>query len=499
MPVTSLWRVTGDVAAVIDYTMDERKTEYAISSLDVTAEELAQPLNAALDRKTVAETMEQQGGTDGEICVSDLHSVTDYAMRGNATVWQDAAGIPHRLVTGINCDPELAVEQMRAVKKQFGKMGGTIAYHGYQSFADGEGPPDLIHQIGVETARQLWGDRYQVLVTTHIDHANHLHNHFVVNTVSFIDGIKYRRTKQDYWKFRTVSDELARSYGFYVIETPGHRAVRDYTPGKTSWRKIVKADLDEVIAQAKTEDHFYSLLHAKGYELKTSGKDVSVRAPGAQRFLRLERNFGPEYSRAAIRRQIVSRWVPKVQRTPVKKMYYRGSFSRRTRPRKYHGIQALYIRYCFLLGAIPKKRHRSVAKVSPDLKKELLKLDRLSAQTRMLCRNHISTTADLTAYQKQLSDSIETLTTKRGELYRMRRTTAVKLDPERMQEVTQQMGALSTELYTLRKELRLCNEVQQTSEEVKQKVQAENQRQQEQKRADQTRSRRSAFRFGIRF
>ena len=42
------------------------------------------------------------------------------------------------------------------------------------------------------------GDRYQVLVVTHLDRANHLHSHFVVNTVSFVDGIKYHRTKQDY-------------------------------------------------------------------------------------------------------------------------------------------------------------------------------------------------------------------------------------------------------------------------------------------------------------
>lgn len=71
-----------------------------------------------------------------------------------------------------------------------------MAYHGYQSFAPGEATPELAHEIGVKLATRLWGDRYQVIVATHLDKENHLHNHFVVNTVSFVDGIKYHRTKR---------------------------------------------------------------------------------------------------------------------------------------------------------------------------------------------------------------------------------------------------------------------------------------------------------------
>lgn len=480
MPVTSLWRVTGDVAAVIDYTTDEQKTEYTITSSDEAA----------------AEAMEHQSGTDGEICVGDLHAVTDYAMRGNATVWQDAAGVPHRLVSGINCDPELAVEQMRAVKKRFGKTGGTVAYHGYQSFADGEGPPDLIHQIGVETAKRLWGDRYQVLVTTHVDHEHHLHNHFVLNTVSFSDGKKFYRSAKDYHELRRVSDELAREFGFYVIEKPERRPVRDYTPGRTSWRKIIKADVDAVIAQARTEEHFYSLLRSKGYELKTNGKDISVRAPGAQRFLRLERNFGASYSRQAIRRQIVERWMPRTKPQTKRQFRYRGNFSKtKTHHRKLCGIQAIYIRYCYLLGIIPAKRRRSSSRVSPALKKELLHLEQLSAQTRLLCKHHISTPEELAKYQDDVAEQICTLAERRTVLNRQQRTVAVRNDPEQFQRNLEELSVLSTEIYRLRREKRLCDGVQERCAEIAQNVRRENQQQMEQQRADQQRSRRSGMLF----
>ena len=68
---------------------------------------------------------------------------------------------------------------MLAAKKRFGKEDGTVAYHGYQSFAPGEATPELAHEIGVKLATRLWGNRYQVIVATHLDKENHLHNHFV--------------------------------------------------------------------------------------------------------------------------------------------------------------------------------------------------------------------------------------------------------------------------------------------------------------------------------
>ena len=93
-------------------------------------------------------------------------------------------------VTAINCLKETALQQMIMTKQQFDKQDNYVAWHGYQSFKPDEVTPELCHEIGVKLAKQMWGDRFQVIVTTHLD-KEHLHNNFCFNSVSFIDGNKY--------------------------------------------------------------------------------------------------------------------------------------------------------------------------------------------------------------------------------------------------------------------------------------------------------------------
>ena len=453
MPVTSLWRVKGDVAAVVRYAGDAQKTRYA------------------QDQKTVSETMEQQGGTGGEFSVYDLHAVADYATRDSATTWRDGSGIVRQLVSGINCDPDTAVEEMRWTKRRFQKTGGTAAYHGYQSFAQGEGPPDLIHQIGVETAQKLWGDRYQVLVATHVDHPNHIHNHFVVCTVSFVDGKKYYRSARDYAEFRRVSDELALQYGFRTIDQPQDARPRDYTPGRMSWRKIVQADVDAAIRQARTDSHFLTILRSKGYEIK-QGRDLSVRAPGAQRFLRLERNFGGDYTRAAIRRRIAEQWQVKPPKGKPRRLHYRGGPFRPGQwgKQRLHGLQALYIRYCFLLGILPARRKRPSTRVSPALKQDLTRMRQISEQARLLCRHQIGTLAELREYRAAAAAHLAALVSQRKELNRRQRLASVRGDPEAYQANREQIDTISRQCRQLRKEIRLCDGIADQCQAVADKV-----------------------------
>ena len=185
-----------------------------------------------------------------------------------------------------------------------------IAYHGYQSFAPGECTPAMAHEIGVRMAKELWGERYQVLIATHLDKTNHLHNHFVVNTVSFLDGRKYHRTKQDYWDMRRVSDRLCREYGLSVVRQPERgrgksygewRAERDDRP---TYAGMMRADVDEAIRKARTEKQFFYYLREKGYTFKF-GKDITLRAAGRDRGLKLARNFGENYTIDAIRARIL--------------------------------------------------------------------------------------------------------------------------------------------------------------------------------------------------
>ena len=285
MATTSIWRVGGWLGKVVIYVENPDKTE-----------------NPAVYEKPDMEGRDAQG----------LSDVIEYAARQEKTgrIAPDEEGAPvmQRFVSGVNCSPSTARDEMIAVKKRFGKEDGTVAYHGYQSFAPGEATPELAHEIGVKLATRLWGDRYQVIIATHLDKENHLHNHFVLNTVSFVDGIKYHRTKKDYHDMQTVSDELCREYRLSVIENPQYGKAKQYGEWRAeqeqrpTWRGLIRADIDEAVRQAMTERQFFDALRKKGYTVKV-GKDISVRPLGKERFVRLMRNFGEDYSLDSIRKR----------------------------------------------------------------------------------------------------------------------------------------------------------------------------------------------------
>ena len=151
-------------------------------------------------------------------------------------------------VTAINCLKQTALQQMILTKQQYGKEDNYIAWHGYQSFKPGEVTPERCHEIGVKLAREMWGDKFQVIVTTHLD-KGHLHNHFCFNSVSFKDGKKYNYSKAEQQRLRDTSDRLCREYGLSVIEhgrkAPSRPVWLDEQSGKPTRYNIYRADVRE--------------------------------------------------------------------------------------------------------------------------------------------------------------------------------------------------------------------------------------------------------------
>ena len=174
MAVTKIWTIKDSLQRVLDYAANPDKTEY---------DALAQTLH--------------------------------YAENDAKTKLNESA----QLVTGIHCRADHAWEDMRAVQERFGKADGVVALHAYQSFREGEVTPEQCHEIGVALVRKVWGKRFQVLVATHMNTDN-LHNHFVINSVSYVDGKKYEQRRSQYAEFRAASDKLCREYGLSVVEPP---------------------------------------------------------------------------------------------------------------------------------------------------------------------------------------------------------------------------------------------------------------------------------------
>ena len=430
MATTSLWRVNGWLGKVVIYVENPDKTE-----------------NPSFFEKSGMSDAQMQG----------LSDVIEYAANQEKTQREDGV-LLQNFVSGVNCLPATAREEMLAVKKRFGKEDGTVAYHGYQSFAPGEATPEIAHEIAVRLARQLWGEKYQVLVATHLDKENHLHSHFVINTVSFVDGIKFHRTEKDYYDMRRASDGLCREYGLSVIEEPKPGKSKHYGEWRAeqeqrpTWRGLVRSDVDEAIRQSMTERQFYDTLKRKGYEIKV-GKDISVRPPGKERFVRLSRNFGERYSPEGIRAQILRQDRPAKRGRAAEKP---GSPSRP----KAKGFRALYYHYCYLLGVFPEKKPKDQNKrLHFLLREDLIKMEAITEEARLLARHHIDTAGQLSSYKDTLTARIEAVTDERKALYKKQRTVAVKSDEAALSKVKEQIAALNAELKGLRKEVRLCDDI----------------------------------------
>ncbi len=112
---------------------------------------------------------------------------------------------------------------MTATKKRFGKTGGNVAYHGYQSFQTGEATPEEAHKIGMETAKRMWGNEYEIVVTTHLNTDN-VHNHFVVNSVSFKTGRKFENHISDHYRLRKSPTPYVWNTGKAFLKTQSFTA-----------------------------------------------------------------------------------------------------------------------------------------------------------------------------------------------------------------------------------------------------------------------------------
>lgn len=201
---------------------------------------------------------------------------------------------------------------------------------------------------------------------------------------------------------QTVSDELCREYRLSVIENPQYGKAKQYGEWRAeqeqrpTWQGLIRSDIDEAIRQAMTERQFFDALRKKGYAMKL-GKDISVRPPGKERFVRLIRNFGEDYSIEQIRRRILSQTrAEKKPSEPTRQIIRIRLFGSLKKTRKITGFRALYVHYCYLLGIFPKNRPQQNRKrLHFLLREDLLKLDAITAETRLLVRNRIDTAEQL--------------------------------------------------------------------------------------------------------
>ena len=313
------------------------------------------------------------------------------------------------------CTLETAFADMRQTKEQWHKSGGVQGYHLVQSFAAGEVTPELAHQIAKELADRVLGGRYEYVIGTHLN-TDHIHSHIVWNSVSCVDGKKYRSNYKSYvTEIRAVSDKLCREYKLSIIETPetsqeSGKALRKVAGGENNqptWRTAIRQDVDDAIRQSLTWRQFLSAMERKGYEVRMGRKYPVLRPPGKERFVRFK-TLGKRYTPEAIQTRIL---YPRSYRCYVENpptIQYGRLHSGKKPSRKLTGLRALYYRYLYELGALPRKPRRP----SYAVRQDAYKLDQRIRQMEFLSRNNIDTLAQLETHRQAKLGEIVQLTEK---------------------------------------------------------------------------------------
>lgn len=448
MAVTKLWAVTERLGQVIDYATNPEKT------------------SAKIERHFSPEQYQA------------LADVIAYAKDEEKTEQEF-------YVEGINCNVSIAREQFITVKEQYQKTEGIQAYHGYLSFKETDLSPEMAQKIGMEFANEVWGKRFQVVVTTHLN-TKHLHCHFVINSISFVDGKHLWGEEKAWFKFRKIADRICEKYGLYYDPNPNRSKQSKYLTmkekaGMPTRYSVAKEVMDYAIDHSKTLKEFQFALKEMGYayNLSESRKYWTVTPKGYDKSIRLK-NLGEDYTNARIVERIKAnrdRWaeMKPFQRQSYKPRQYRLQ-TRGQKLKKKGGLYGLYFYYCYRLGYFPKYKKQNNARLHYLLKEDLMKLDRITDEVRLLGRENISTDGQLFSYKASLEGQMKTLVADRTHLQKKIRT---KITDEELSKAKENIASINGKLKTLRKEVKLCEGIAERSKVMEQtltQIQAEEQK-----------------------
>ncbi len=331
-------------------------------------------------------------------------------------------------VTALNCSKSVAHEQMTAVKRKYGERGKVVAYHGYQSFAAGEVTPEEAHEIGIETARRMWGDRFQVVVTTHLNTDN-LHNHFVINSVSFKDGGKYRNSIEQHHEIREISDAVCRERGKSVLEhsnfyrKQSRGAYWAEKKGHPTHRNMLKRDIEYCLSVSYTEKTFLMQLQGLGYTVDTTR--MSVKAKGWERAVRLSGlGFTPDVIARELNEHYAQEWafVRDVWNTHLPKKTKSVLLSSIAHELGYqiehsHDVSEIYLDLLFLIiieALRAVKEIKNAVIISVDLRHQVKDLQQLIFDHNFLREADIHTLPQLDRYIEDTQTKISELEHKRS-------------------------------------------------------------------------------------
>ena len=380
----------------------------------------------------------------------DIKQVIDYATNESKTYERE-------YVSCINCSYLDPYQSMVNTKKQFNDEREILAFHGYQSFEIGEVNADIAHKIGVEYAQRMWGDKYEVVVATHLN-TNHIHNHFLINATSFVDGKRYQNNYKELYEMRKINDEICKEYDLSIVDKQKNhgKSKSQYYVEKT-YRDIVKEDVDNAVNCSFVFSQFTNELELMGYEIKITENNISVKHPCYDKFIRIK-SFGRDYTNEAIKERVYELYKSKPLFSTIydKKKFNIQPFIKKYEYRRLFGLPRLYINYQYKIGLIVKNNRKTV-KHKEELKDAWKHINEITDQTILICKNNIESVEQLNKFKEDTALAIEVLTKYRQTL---RNDMKKCMNEEMCLNYKQQIDYISKLLKIFRKDIRLCEGVE---------------------------------------
>lgn len=332
-----------------------------------------------------------------------------------------------RLVGGVNCQPDTAFEQMKETKQKFNKVGKRQGYHLILSFKENEVDPDTAFQITEKFASEYLGKSYEAVFVVH-DNTDHVHSHIVFNSVSFLDGKKYRYEKGDWANdIQPITNRLCKEYGLSIIDieeemrdgkrksSEHYKEWNEHRDGKFLWSDMIKRDIDACILQASDYESFLELIAAKKYEIKR-GKHLALKPPGMKRYRRCD-TLGNDYSEEVIRERIIKEDLAfySSRKIEVKPQIVR-CYVKRYKKAKMSGLQKRYYAKLYRTGQLKKRSYSQVWKYRDDI----CKMDQLQQQYIFLTRHDIYNVEELLSAIHILTEHKKELNQEKSKVFRAR-------------------------------------------------------------------------------
>lgn len=407
--------------------------------------------------------------TKYKVIKKNLDAVINYAMNGEKT----ENGI---LVSAINCLPQTAYSQMMLTKKAFHKEDGRLGYHIIQSFNGNEISPNKCNKIGIELAKQLWGDKYQVIVCTHTNKKN-VHNHIILNSVSFIDGSKYHNSNVEIALLRETNDDICRKHGLSIIKTTRATTVSDISKSRianynhnSSKMELIKADIDAAIKEATKYQEFVDILAFKGYYIKKSSNVISVSSPYYNRNIRLARAFGEDYTFDNIKTRIYQgalydRYLKRTNNEKVYKVRIYDGIKIEPEKLKTSSFYRLYVHYLYLLGKLPPKIHYEER--TKQYYREIDKFNKLADEMNLICTYNLESKGDAQNLRMKYIQEVTPLKSKREKSGQLYKKTINEIDKTIIQA---EINIITEDINKINSKIQTCKRIITKAEKAKKKL-----------------------------